>query len=300
LAKSPIPNPGWNPGDDRRNTYPVAIQISGHRLSLASGASFAVSRENILMSTSIHSDQSILTITGSSVTCAAGVMIARLVGKTHYILEPSNYSKTLAAVHRCTLLLDCITDQDQVPALVEMRLHGFRGAVLILSVAPFDAIKARYRVLRCGHGSHATCVSPFSLPEIIAKITALVPLEPENLTMLQAEIKAPQRFLKSCILPSVRRIRNKKADLKKELASLTEAFELLRAQTPVACHVVVTINGQQAQIQEHMQRIFDTLRNSPSSLGEPLDNLEHLLREWQRIVMFRTSEPIDLESQRVR
>lgn len=187
-----------------------------------------------------------------------------------------------------------VLSQAQINQLAGLRLRGFSGAVLVLSTEPFHALKAKYKILRWGQGSHEACQSPWELSALIEAVTELVPLEPENLKMLQKELKAPERWFQRQVVPCLKRLEKQQGNLadrkryqarQDAIASLSTIIEKLRSDTPVVCHAVVEIAGRSAQIQQHFQILIEAIAQSQADDATQIALLRQVFEQWRILTL---------------
>lgn len=177
---------------------------------------------------------------------------------------------------------------EQINRLAELRLHSFDGAVLVLASESFNALKAKQPILCWGQGSHDACTYPWKLPDLLQKVVELVPMEPENLKMLQKELKAADRWFQRRIVPCLRKLeksQEKGAWDVTALASLVTIIEQLRAETPVACHAVVEVGGNSAQIQQHFQIILEQMGQADTCDRTQIALLREVFAKWRDLVV---------------
>ncbi|HAZ46823.1 MAG TPA: hypothetical protein DDW76_30740 [Cyanobacteria bacterium UBA11369] len=181
-----------------------------------------------------------------------------------------------------------VLSSEQINRLAELRLHNFDGAVLVLASESFDALKAKHPILCWGQGSHDACTYPWKLPDLLEKVVELVPMEPENLKMLQKELKAADRWYQRRVIPCLSKLEKKpenRAVDAKALASLATIIEQLRAYTPVACHAVVEVRGDSAQIQQHFQILLEQMGQSDNYDRTQIVLLREVFTKWRDLVM---------------
>jgi hypothetical protein len=175
----------------------------------------------------------------------------------------------------------------QIHRLARLRLNGFGGGVLILSSDAWASLKAEYKILRWGQGSHDICPLPIKIADLLLKATELVPLEPENLIMLQQELKVSDRWMQQRVIPGLKKLQRQrgKAGEAEAIAAIALIIEELRSRTPVTCHVVVEIGGHQAQIQEHFQNLLDKMREAQFDDDTPIKLLRETFAKWHDLVL---------------
>lgn len=173
--------------------------------------------------------------------------------------------KSTKTTPRNTLL---IVSESQVNQLKRIRLWGFSGAILVVSSDPFRTLKQRHRVLRFGQGSHESFCAPWDLEVVLPQLSNLRSLAPENLQLLQKEIKASELILEKHIEPFKKQLEfiDKAGQVEdKDIERLEEAISKIRKDLPVACHAVVTVTvgveARSKQIQEHFQDALKFLRD---------------------------------------
>jgi hypothetical protein len=220
----------------------------------------------------------------SPVANAAATVVSTLLGIEKIRLQEPLAEGKVKYPKKSILILSA----EQITKLAELRLHGFDGAVLVLASESFDALKAKQPILCWGQGSHDACTYPWTLPDLLQKVVELVPMEPENLKMLQKELKAANQWFQRRIIPCLRKLEkmaeNGAGDAK-TLASLVTIIEQLRAQTPVACHAVVEVGGDSAQIQQHFQIILDQMGQADTCDRRQIALLRELFAKWRDLVV---------------
>ena len=150
-----------------------------------------------------------------------------------------------------------VLTENQLPFLAKLRLAGFSGAVLVLSQESFTTLKRQYPILRAGQGSHDACPAPWHLPDLLNRVTKLVPLERENLEILQHKLAIPRDWLQQAIIPHLQQLRQPDCNVPQELQALENIVQQLRQQTPDVCHYEIVVGSRgQKQIQFHTCQYF--------------------------------------------
>jgi hypothetical protein len=108
---------------------------------------------------------------------------------------------------------------------------------------------------------------------------ALIPLEPENLKMLQNELTAPKRWFKARILPTLKRLERDP----QVIAEIADIISEIRAKTPVACHATTQIAGETVQIQQHFRHAIDRLQTAPQP--ETIVHLRQTFEQWRDLTL---------------
>lgn len=179
-----------------------------------------------------------------------------------------------------TLLVVTKTTIGRVP---QLRLKGFRGPVVVVSTEPFSVLKQHHRVLRFGQGSHATFGPPWDLANLLLAVNSLVPIEPENLVMLQAELRKAQNVYQQKLMPCLEKLKTPGKALNKDIAQLQELIGRLRVTTPVACHELVEISKEKAPLQWHLQQSVNEL-SQPDHYEYGLQRLNDAFQAWHEKV----------------
>lgn len=220
----------------------------------------------------------------SPVANAAATVVSTLLGIEKISLQEPLAEGKVKYPKKSLLILS----PEQISRLAELRSHGFDGAVLVLASESFDALKAKQPILRWGQGSHDACTYPWKLPDLLQKVMELVPMEPENLKMLQKELKAANQWFQRRVIPCLRKLEkmpeNRTWDTK-VLASLATIIEQLRADTPVACHAVVEVGGYSAQIQQHFQILLEQMGEPDSYDRSQIVLLREVFAKWRDLVV---------------
>ena len=223
----------------------------------------------------MSSNQQIITILPSDAFDRAVIAVIPLFIDVSIIpLEPAQLTQKPKLPRHALLILN----QSQLPHLAILRCQGFAGAVLILTTNPYANLLQKHRILRWGQGSHAVFTAPYALPELLQAIDRLVPLEPENLKMLQTELTAPQRWFKTRVIPTLNRLPDPQA-----LTQIANIITELRAKTPVACHASIEIAGETAQIQQHFRQAIDRIQTAPND--DTILHLRQIFDRWRDIVL---------------
>jgi hypothetical protein len=222
--------------------------------------------------------------TSSAITAAAATVLSTLLQIDKILLPNEVSTQNKRKFPKQSLLL---LSHDQINKLAMLRLLGFDGAVLVLSSDPFNVLKEQYGILRWGQGSHDACPPAEKLTNFLEKLAELGPMEPENLNMLQKELKAPRRWFTRRVTPCIKRLEKAKetANQAEAIASLTKLVEELRAITPVACHAVVEIEGDRAQIQQHFQILLEKISKSGSYDETQIALIRQIFTKWRDLVM---------------
>jgi hypothetical protein len=218
--------------------------------------------------------QQIVIISGNPLNAAIAAVIPLFIDTEVVSLSPAQLTAQPKIPTRAILILN----DTQIAHLPNLRLHGFAGAVLSIATNPHHNPSQKHRILRWGQDSHATFTTPYSLPELLDSIANLVPLEPENLKMLQTELTAPKRWFQSRIIPALKELTQDPTDTSKIAQIVSE----IRAKTPVACHASIEIAGETAQIQQHFTYILKDLSSSPLSPDRTNDLLGRLRQTFDR------------------
>lgn len=221
--------------------------------------------------------QKILTIENDPLSLNLATVLETLLGIPKQSIDPQSSEKFLQS-SKHTLI---IFSETQLNHLVALRLKGFRGAVLILALDSFSTLKEKHRILRWGQGSHNSCQPPWLLSDILTQIAELVPLEPENLRMLQHEITAPKRWLQKQIIPTLKRLLKHP----EEIEQIALVINQIRADTPVACHAIIEIEGHHAQIQQHFQRLINQLSSTSPTKQDTINKLKQVFEQWHNTVL---------------
>lgn len=231
--------------------------------------------------------KTILALKGNPASMAVADVLSRLLCIPRQIINPANQLLDWKSLRRSILVL---AESQVVSKLANLRSQGFSGAVLVVSTQPFAQIKRNYRVLRFGQGSHDAFEQPWSLSSLLAKAIELVPMEPENLQFLQNEIKAPEHLYEQKIEPSLKRLREPDGS-PKNLVEAEAVVEQVRAATPVACHAMVTIAGEQKQVQQHLQAAL-TMLEDHGQYWQGIQRLEKAFEAWRERVTLVTEVPV--------
>ena len=168
----------------------------------------------------------------------------------------------------------------QVP---KKRLNGFRGPILVIASEPFSVLKQQYRVLRFGQGTHAAFNPTQSLADLPELISDLVPLEPENLSFLQMDLRESQNIYQQHVLPCVERLKAPRENFSEDIDYLQQIIKRLRVKTPVACHEIVTISDESASLQRHFCLAVAELGN-PENYNDGLKRLSNAFEAWHEKV----------------
>ena len=223
----------------------------------------------------------ILAIQDSPTCTAAALVFSTLLDINKKFIDTQSIQKSLKLPKQSVLIIT----ENQLNDLAALRLHGFAGAVLILSSNSFASVKEKHRILRSGAGSHDGCDFPWKLAELLGKISELVPLESENLEMLQEELKAPEKWLKCEVYPRLKRLQQSSENFLQELGEIALIIQQLRGETRAACHVIVEIEGHSAQIQQHFQQAIEEMRQSQKPEKTMIDRLHQIFERWQKIIL---------------
>lgn len=220
----------------------------------------------------------------SIVANAAATVVSTLLEIEKIKLEtPTAKGKVKFPKHSVLVL-----STEQISRLAELRLHGFDGAVLILASESFDALKAKHPILLWGQGSHDTCSYPWKLPDLLQKVVELVSMEPENLKMLQQELKAANQWYQRRVIPCLKKLEKMQGNGTwdaKALSSLATIIEQLRAYTPVAFHAVVEVGGDRAQIQQHFQIVLEQISQADTCDRNQIVMLREIFAKWRDLVV---------------
>lgn len=221
----------------------------------------------------------ILFLTGSPIAVVIATVASTMLGSNLVSLNP--LLERLPSVPRQSVIL---LTENQISTLPGLRLKGFRGAVLVISPCSLTTLKKQYRILCWGEESHEAFAPNANLHTLLIKVIELVPLEPENLDLLQKELKlAPEKLLKQQVFPLLKRLQSQSSYVEKDLDSLAELVERFRSQTPATCHTIVEIAGHRAQIQQHFRTYIERLRAYQRDNQEASANLEWLTANLRQV-----------------
>ncbi len=224
--------------------------------------------------------ESILIVSGSPATAATAAVLSVLLDIPQQAIAPESISKSLKLPRRSLLILT----ETQLNHLAALRSSKFAGAVLVLCYTPFNTVKAKHRILRWGKGSHDGCDFPWQLTDILTKAAALVPMEPENLKMLRNELKAPVRWFQQRLQPRLRRMQQAKGNCDRDLEAIVELTAQLRDKTPVTFHAIVEIDGDRAQLQQHLNTAIAQLSQNGTRDSTAIDKLAKTFETWRDLV----------------
>lgn len=237
----------------------------------------------------------ILAIAGSYLTAASAQILALRFKSQQPAIERhllnlqdlDNFSKDL---RNATLILTA----SQIAHLPTLRTQDFAGPVLVLALDSFSDLKGTHRVLRFGQGSHAALTLPFSRNALLNIASDLVPMQPENLRYFQNEMRAISQIYQQRIVPYLQKLEQADQDtaLLNEVANVIQE---LRAQTPFACHTLVTIENEHLQIQQHLRKALANLE----AQQEPQSAVAYLktaFAQWYQLVKSAAGERLKLAS----
>jgi hypothetical protein len=144
-------------------------------------------------------------------------------------------------------------------------------------------LRAQYRILRWGHGSHDACKYPLAIEDLLFRVDKLLPLQAENFRMLQAELKSAPNDLLARVTKSLARLQKSAGKDMQAVKSIDEAIQFISKHTPVAFHADVRIGGRNAQLQEHL-RFYLNETTTPAQLDEAIDGLKQTFEAWRDVV----------------
>ena len=243
---------------------------------------------DLLQDETVTKIKTVLSVQGSSAATAVATVLAELLEVEHQQLEPEIGKHRIKSLRKAVLVLA----ESQVGLLPRLRLLGFSGAVLVLSSVPFSELKKKYRVLRFGQGSHAAVAFPWTLTSLLQETQDLVPMEPENLRVLQNELKAGDRFYTQEVKPCLEQLRQGD-DTDAATEKIAGIVAKVREKTPVACHAIATIEGKSCQIQEHFQAAMNKLREKVQ-WNQAVQQLEAAFEQWRSLVVSTAGEGLML------
>jgi hypothetical protein len=229
-------------------------------------------------------DQMIVAIRGQSPATATATVLATMLHCNLRLLNSTTETdlKAIAPYFKLAVPSILVLTDSQMAQLPILRLQGFRGAVLVVSAEPFAILKQKHRILRFGQGSHDTFEAPWLLESLRDRATQLVPLEPENLRLLQNELKESERLYESQILPCLERLQ-KSAASELDTKKITEIVSRLVATTPLACHEEVTIDDNSEPLLQHLELGVKELQ-TPSLRSQGIERLNAGFELWHRLV----------------
>lgn len=211
-----------------------------------------------------------------SVARCAAMALSKATGASRLVLNVGGLKPTRWSASSIIVL-----SETNVRFLTTFRLAGFRGGVLVLSNSRFADLREHYRILRWGQGSHDSCVYPLLLEDLISRSSNLLPLNSENFRMLQAELKTAPNVLVMRMSKAIKRLKASGGNDKEAYESVREAIRLIQRQTPVAYHADVTVNGQHAQLQDHLRR---SLHDVGIGNRFAVDALNQCFSEWRKLI----------------
>ncbi len=213
-------------------------------------------------------------------SAATASILTTIQGTQQKALELSEIEQLLPLTGEWILVLT----EDWLKALPELRLQGFKGAVLMPTLEPFTALKRRHRILRSAQGSHEGWESPWSVPDLLTKLEQLFPLEPKNLQLIQQELAVTRGWFERIVLPHLEALERLENDRDSNLAAIERSIADLRARTPAACHEVVVIGQEQRQIQQHFDKHLKQFREATDQHEQSLANLRATFEQWLKVV----------------
>ena len=228
---------------------------------------------------------SILAFKGSLISVATATVISTLKNIPTLFIDENENLHNWKAFQKSIIIMT----EYQLKHLPMLRLENFSGAVLVLTSTPFSFLKQHYRILRFGSGSHDCFDSFWVLSDLLNKTAELVPLEPENLKLLQKELKATKKIrndqITSC-LENLKHIKNLSDEDNQRIKEIEKAIEQWRADARVACHTVVKIGDESQQLQQHFQTALNNISiqdheqryQAISRLEEAFNHLKDLLQ----------------------
>jgi len=234
---------------------------------------------------------SIFAIRGSFLATATAIVLAMRSSTERHLLELGAVDALPNTFYKSTL----VVAESQVTCLPTLRSQGFSGAILVLSTETFPVLKQKYRVLRFGQGSHDALTIPFTLADLHSKANNLVPIEQENLRLFQNELKAFKHLYEREIIPCLQRLEQPGTDLKLATEEVAIIVEKMKAETPVACHSVITIEDETLQIQHHLRKALHRLERQ-ESLNSTVCYLKAIFEQWYKLVRSAAGENLKLAS----
>jgi hypothetical protein len=136
-----------------------------------------------------------------------------------------------------TLDYPVVMDEDQIEFLSCLRLNGWYGGVLVLSVKSRAELIRKYPILRQGFDAHNSSTINLNLNDILAKIESLKPIGKYNLKEIQYELKENSEERVKEIKEKIDIIkRDITKDISFKLDELYKTIDNLCLKTPAACH----------------------------------------------------------------
>ena len=234
--------------------------------------------------------QSILALGDRTDTHALAATLAYLWKVEDRVIKPTEETAWSMDPDALLVLNEC-----QIPQLKRLRLQGFSGPVLIISIEPFQVLRQRHRVLRFGAGSHKSFPAPWDFEALLLALSNVVPLAPENLGLLQREIQASSTICQSYIDPCMEQLdkidRSSHRVEEDDIEMLENVVGKIRAELPVVCHITITIDmvkgGQQKlQIQEHFQSALEKLQSGDmGKIGCGIRQFQAVFSQLQHYVL---------------
>lgn len=233
--------------------------------------------------------ESVIALSDRTANHALAKTLAHLWNIPTLVLEPS--AENAEKMNQDVLL---ILSEVQMNQLKLLRLWGFSGAVLVIAADPFRTLRQRHRVLRFGQGSHKSFPAPWDLKALLQELLDLTPLAPENLDLLQREIKASSTMCQSHIDPCIKRldaIERSNQINETDIEQLEITVGQIRADLLVACHASVTISlsseeEQQLPIQDHFHAALENIRsNDMGRIGSGIKQFRQAASQLQHYVL---------------
>ena len=227
----------------------------------------------------------ILAIQSCSISMAASMVLSLFLKIDVVSLDGNSLQDSLKIYKKAVLVIS----EKHLRCLAQLRLKGFSGAVIALSPIPrktaCNVEKKKPPIMLWGHGSHCLCPFPCTLPFLISKALALFPMEPENLELLQNQLRAPISWLEERVIPLLDGLYLCVGDRSKHIQELSQIIQELRQVTPVVYHSSAKIDEQTMQIQHHFQAKLANLREARHNDQKAIADLRQVFETWRDLTV---------------
>ena len=268
-----------------RLQHDQAPSISSSSADAASGVGRAIVRLGRCMPNSDLPEQPILIAGDCPAAASAARVLSVLLGRPLKVVDHNAAEEIGRVAPQALLIVGSFPNRDDVPLVLRLRRTGFAGPVLVVTTGTYGALLEKHRVLAFGEGSHGSWSPSNGLGSLVEQATGLLPLEPENLQMLQREIEMRVRR-------PAQRVHQILAQLKPGVpAPSTAAHGLrdligeLRCSSSRPCHNVVTVGDQTSTLHAHFERLMGSLSESSVVVPSIIAEIEQAVNRWEKLAI---------------
>jgi hypothetical protein len=218
---------------------------------------------------------------------AAAQVIATLLEMEKIVLDRVDETTAQQLPRESVIVL---TETQLINHLGFLRLHGFGGAVIVLTFSSrtLNALKQDFPILRHGTKSHDSWGFPWELADLLEKIANIKYLRDDNLKPLQQSLQEILNDLDwkytEVLLPNLDRLLQAKdpTTFELEFDRLERTFRNMLANNSDARHHQIQLrDGNPQNISFHFEAIVQDLRASQACSLERSEDLRYVFTCWR-------------------